>query len=96
MILEKNRKSGKLENLGIIGLLRRSIGNPHLGVDLRHGVGYTHRDEAEVPKWYPSGTPRRSIIVLRHNYFSQRAIFGFLFLSTSYSYTDDLRTLIND
>ena len=43
VILERNRKSAKkLENLGIIGLLRRSvrnprrsIGNPRRSVDLR-------------------------------------------------------------
>ena len=34
-ILEKNCKSEKLENLGIIGLLRRSVGNSSCGVDLR-------------------------------------------------------------
>ena len=34
-------------------------------------------------------TPQRS-------YWSQRAIFGFLFSNTSYPYTDSLRTLIND
>ena len=85
-----NRK--KEENWKIwakIGLLRRSVGNPCRGVDLRQGVGYPHHGEAEVPKWHPSSTLRRS-------YCSQRAIFGFLFLNTSYSYTDSLRTIIND
>ena len=53
-ILEKNRKSVKLKNLGIIGLLRRSVGNPRCGVDLRQGVGYPRCSEAEVP----NGTPR--------------------------------------
>ena len=42
------------------GLLRRSVGNPRCGVDLRQGVGHPRRSEAEVPKWHPSGTPRRS------------------------------------
>ena len=59
-ILEKNSRSVKLENLGIIGLLRHSVGNPCCGVDLRQGVGYPRRGEAEVPKWHPSGMPRRS------------------------------------
>ena len=56
MISEKNRKSAKkLENRDIIGLLRRNVGNPHRGVDLRQGVRYPRRDEAEVPKLHPLG-----------------------------------------
>ena len=73
----------KLENLGVIGLLCQ-------------GMGYPGRGEAEVPKWYPSGMPRCSIATPRCSYCSQRAFFGFLFPNTSYSYTDSLRTLIND
>ena len=46
-------KVQKLENLGTIGLLRRSVGNPRHGVDLRQGVGYPRRGEAEVPKLAP-------------------------------------------
>ena len=65
------------------------------GVDLRQGVGYPRLGEAEVPKWHPSSTSRRSISALRRGYCSQQAIFGFLFSNTSYSYTDSLRTLIN-
>ena len=58
-ILEKNsKKEESWKNLGIIGLLRRSVGNPRRGVDLRQGVGYPRHGEAEVPKWQPSGTPR--------------------------------------
>ena len=68
-------KVQKLENLGIIGLLRRSIGNPRRGIDLRQGMGYPRRGEAEVPKWHPSGTPWRSIATPRRRYCSQRAIF---------------------
>ena len=64
-------------------------------VDLRQGVGYPRLDEVEVPKWHPSSTPRRSISAPRCSYCSQRAIFGFLLLNTSYSHTDSLRTLIN-
>ena len=96
--LEEISKKGKLENLGIIGLLRRSVGNPRCGVDLRQGVDlcqgvkYPRRGKAEVPKWHPSGTPRRSIATPRCSYYSPRAIFGFLFPNTSYSYTDSLRT----
>ena len=94
-ILEKNRKIAevqKMENLGIIGLLRRSVGNPRRdidlcqgvgyprrGVDLCQGVGYPRRGEAEVPKWHPLGTPWRSIAAPRCCYCSKRAIFfGFL------------------
>ena len=58
-ILEKNRKKEeRWKILGIIGLLRRSVGNPRRGVDLRKGVGYPRQGEAEVPKWQPSGMPR--------------------------------------
>ena len=56
-----NRK--KEENWKIwakIGLLRCSVGNPLCGVDLRQGMGYPRRGEAKVPKWHPSGMPRRS------------------------------------
>ena len=88
-ILEKIVRVQKQENLGIIELLRRSIGNRCRGVDLRQGMGYPRRGEAEVPKWHPSGTPWRSISALRRSYCSQRVIFlDFWFLSTSYSYTD--------
>ena len=86
---KKSQKGKKLEILGKNGLLRRNVGNPRSGVIDLPSVGYLSRGEAEVPKWHPLGTPRRS-------YCSQRAIFGFLFLITSYSYTDRLRTLIND
>ena len=65
----------KLENLGIIGLLCRSIGNPRRDVDLRQGVGYPRRGEAEVPKWHPLGTPRRSKATSQHRYYSQQEIF---------------------
>ena len=41
------KKEEKLENLGKIGLLRHSVGNPRRG-------------KAEVPKWHPSSKPRRS------------------------------------
>ena len=57
----KSQKGRKLENLGKIGLLRHSVRNPRRNVDLRQGVGYPRHDEAEVPKWNPSGTPQRSI-----------------------------------
>ena len=88
----KKRKSGKSVK---IGLLRCNVGNPRRGVDLRQGMGHPHRGEAEVPKWHPSGTPRRSNATPQHNYYAQRAIFRFLFPNTSYSYTDSLKTLIN-
>ena len=34
------KKKGKLENMGIIGLLRHSVGNPRRGVDLCQGMEY--------------------------------------------------------
>ena len=85
----KSQKGGKLENLGKNGLLCRSV-------DLRQGMGYPCRSEVEVPKWHPSGTPWRSIAASRRSYCSHQAFFGFLFLNTSYSYTNSLRTLTND
>ena len=69
----KIAKVKKLENLGIIRLLRRSVGNPHRGVDLRQGVGYPHRSDAEVPKWHPSGTSRRSKATSRRRPTSHRS-----------------------
>ena len=103
-ILEKNRKKGKPENLGKHGLLRRSVGNPRCGVALCRSVGCPRHSEAEVPKWHLSGTLRRSevlrrsIVMLRCcvDTIHYEKIFGFLFPNTSYSYTDSLRTLIND
>ena len=89
MILEKNRKSEKKrEKLGIIGLLHRSIGNPRRSVDLCQGVGYL---AAARPRCQ-NGTPQ-----VRHGVATVHSeqIFGFLFSSISYSYTDSLRTLIN-
>ena len=44
---EKSQKCKKLENLGIIGLLRRSVGN-------------LHRSEAEVQKWHTLSMPQHS------------------------------------
>ena len=90
-----NRK--KEENWKIwvkIGLLRRSVGNPCSGVDLRQGVRYHCGGEAEVTKCHLLGTPRCRIAALWRSYSSQRAVFGFLFPNTSYSYTDSLGTLI--
>ena len=49
MILEKNRKSVKLEKYGHYGLLRRSVGNPRHGVDLRRNVRHPRLGEAGVP-----------------------------------------------
>ena len=41
---EKSQKrKKKLENLGIIGLLHRSVGNPRRKVDLHQGMGYPRR-----------------------------------------------------
>ena len=54
-----HKKEENWKNMGIIRLLRRSIGNPRHGVDLHQGVGYPHRGEAKVLKWHPLGTPRR-------------------------------------
>ena len=66
-----------------------SIGNPRRGIDLRQGVGYPRRSEAKVPKWHPLG--HRGIATVH-----REQIFRFLFPNTSYSYTDSLRTLINN
>ena len=70
----------KLENLGIIELLRRSVGNPRRSVgnpccdvDLCQGVGYPHHSEAEVLKcWVPRG------VVAVH---SEQFVFFFFFVS---------------
>ena len=64
---------------------------PTPDVDLHQGVGYPLHGKAEVPKWHPSGMPQCSIAAPRRRYCSQRAIFLFLFLNTSYSKTDSLR-----
>ena len=80
----------KLENLGIIGLLRHNVGNPLRGVDQCQGVGYPRRGEAEVPKWHPQVMLRRGVATVHIEQF-----FGFFFPSTSYSYIDSLRTLVN-
>ena len=50
---EKSQKYKNWKNLGIIKLLCRSVRNPHRGLDLRQGVGYSLRGEAEVPKLVP-------------------------------------------
>ena len=52
------KKEENYKNLGIIELLRRSVGIPRRGVDLHQGVGYPCCGEAEVPKWHPTGTLR--------------------------------------
>ena len=73
----------KLENLGIIELLCCSIGNP-----------------SEARPRCQNGTPRvrHGVALLLRGVATVHSeqIFGFLFLNTSYSYTDSLRTLIND
>ena len=53
---EKSQNS-KRENLGKHELLRRSVGNPRLGIALRLSIGCPRLSEAEVTKWHPSGTP---------------------------------------
>ena len=57
-------KRGKLENLEKIGLLRRSVGNPHRGVDLRQGVGSL----ATARPTCQNGNPRvrQGVVKLRH------------------------------
>ena len=59
-ILEKNRKRGKLENLGKIGLLRQGLEHPRRG-------------KAEVTKWHPSNTPRHSFATLWRRPIPQRS-----------------------
>ena len=78
--MRKSQKGGKLENLGIIGLLRRNIGNPRRGVDLRQGVENPRRGEVEVPKMAGVATV--------HN----EQFLEFCFRTPR---TDSLRTLIN-
>ena len=90
----KIAKVQKLENLGTIGLIRCNVGNPRHDVDLRQGVGYPATTRSRCQNWHPSSTPRRSIAAPRRSYCSQRAVFGFLFLKTSYSYIGSLGTLI--
>ena len=105
---EKSQKS-KRENMGKHRLLRRSVGNPRLGVALRHSVGCPrrrvgcpHHGEDGVPKWHPLGTPRHSFATSqrratpRWSYCSRREIFWIFVPKVSFSYTDNLRTLIND
>ena len=62
----------KLENLGIIGLLRCSVGNPRRGVDLRQGVGYL----AAVRPRCQNGTPpiRRDVAKLRRGEGLRRGV----------------------
>ena len=36
------------------------VGNPCRGVALRRIMGFPHHEKVGVPKWHPSGTPRRS------------------------------------
>ena len=84
-----------------IGLLRHNVGNPRRDVDLRRRGGGGGPPRCQ--NWHPSGTPRhsfeptpqRSSAMPRRIYCSQGTNFRFLFLNTSYSYTDSLRTLIN-
>ena len=64
---ENLKKEENWKILTKIGLPRRSVGNPcrsvgnpRRGIDLCQGVGHPRHGEAEVPKWNPSGTPRRN------------------------------------
>ena len=91
---EKSQKCKNWKILGIIGLLRRSVGNPRLGVDLRQGERYL----ATARPRFQNGTPRvrHDIALLRRGTTTIHSEFRFLFPNTSYSYTDSFRTLIND
>ena len=88
MILEKIAKEEKWKKSGQFGFLRRSVGHSCRGVALRRSVGCPLRGEAGVPKWHPLGKLWRSTI-----HGGQISIFV---SKASYSYTDSLRTLIND
>ena len=105
---EKSQNS-KRENMDKHELLCRSVGNPRRSVALRHSVGCPcrnmgcpHRGEAGEPKWHPSGTPRHSFATSQRratplrSYCSQRANFWTFVPKVSFSYTDSLRTLMND
>ena len=66
-ILEKNRKKGKLENLGKHGLLRHNIGNPRSDLDIRHSVVCLSMARSRFPKKHPSSTPRHSFATPKHS-----------------------------
>ena len=85
MIFRENRINEKQGKSGIFGFLRRSLGNPCL----RRSVGCPRRDEAGVPKWRPLGyaTVKTLFTVRKFRIFVPKV---------SYSYSDSLRTLIND
>ena len=86
----------KLENMDIIRLLRRSVGNPGRGVDLAKAwdtlIAARPRCQNDTPRvLHDEALLRRGITTVHNEQF-----FGFLFPSTSYLYTNSLRTLIND
>ena len=94
-IFEEKSQKGANWKSRHIWLLRRSVGNPRRGVDLRQGVGCL----ASARPRCQNGTPR-----VRHDIAKlcrsvptvhSEKILDFCFLNTSYSYTDSLRTLIN-
>ena len=65
-IKSQKRETGKS---GIFGFLRRNVGNPRRGIALHRRVGFPLRYEAGVPKWHPSGTPRRSYYSHRNKFW---------------------------
>ena len=72
VIWRKIAKVQKLKNLGIIGLLRHSVGNPRRGVDLCQGVGYLSMARPRCQ----SGTPRvhQGVAKLRHGESLRRSV----------------------
>ena len=103
-ILEKiAKREKKPENMGKHGPLHCSGGHPLRGVALRLSMDCLVAVRPKGQKGPPSTTIRRnfatpqcSLATPRRRHCSQGENFWILFSSISYSYTDSLRTLIND
>ena len=97
VILEKNRKSAKTEKSGHYRAptLQRREPTPRRRPTARLGIPSPRR--GRCAKMALLGyTTGQHCCVAAYLQFTARNFFGFLFRSTSYSYTNSLRTLIND